>query len=123
MAEVKQELVKIYLLEDINDVKYVGQTKQKMYQRLSEHRNDKKRHRGCSSSALNLYNTAWTILEEVPKEIVFEREAYWIDYYDTVNTIRNMGDAEKRERKNKRRRQRYLEEKLINQFLKLLEEY
>ena len=49
-------MVSIYLIEDINDLKYVGSTTQKLNQRLASHRQDKKTGKGCSSSKLNLYN-------------------------------------------------------------------
>jgi len=52
----------IYLLEDINDNRYVGSTSEKnINDRLNTHRRDERehllgiRHRNCSSMKLNLY--------------------------------------------------------------------
>jgi hypothetical protein len=73
--------VKIYLIEDINDLKYVGSTKQKLNIRLSHH----KSHNDCSSSKLNLHNCIITELECCDDTNKKEREQYWIDRIDCVN--------------------------------------
>lgn len=49
-------MVSIYCIEDINDLKYIGSTNQKLNKRLSIHKNDKKRNHYCSSSKLDLDN-------------------------------------------------------------------
>ena len=46
-------MVVIYCIEDINDLKYVGSTKQTLEKRLSGHRADKYREKSYSSSKLN----------------------------------------------------------------------
>jgi hypothetical protein len=78
---------KIYLIEDINDLKYVGRTKQKyLCDRLASHRHDKKKYYGqCSSSKLNLWNCNISVLEECSTEDAREREIFWIHKIDCVN--------------------------------------
>lgn len=123
MEDQSASLVKIYLLEDINDLQYVGKTPRTMRQRLAEHKHDKKRGRKCSSRLLNLHNVSWKILEEVPEDKVYERESYWINYYDSVNEKRNQSPEQRKEYKLQYQRKRRLELKLTQQFLKLLERY
>lgn len=88
----KYDQVTIYLLEDINDLQYVGSTAQlNIYQRLSTHRRDKKNGSNCSSGKLNLYNCSMVALEtcENKTDIRREREGYWISQYpECVNTKR-----------------------------------
>ena len=81
-------MVSIYLLEDINDLKYIGSTTSKLYERLSEHRYDKKRAKYCSSSKLNLYNCIIIELEQCNKEDKKERERYYINKIDCVNQMK-----------------------------------
>jgi len=93
-------MVKIYCIEDINDLKYVGATKQKLSDRFSHH----KSKRQCSSNKLNLYNSIIYLLEECEESESKERERYWINKLDTVNYLKLNG--EDKERKNKRDRER-----------------
>ena len=65
----KNENATIYLLEDINDNRYVGSTGElKLYKRLSTHRRDEKeylfgiRKNPCSSMKLDLYHSNITPL-------------------------------------------------------------
>jgi len=82
-------MVSIYLIEDINDLKYVGSTTKKLNDRLTGHRYDKKtRNTYCSSSKLNLYNCIIIELERCNKEDKKERERYWINKIDCVNQIK-----------------------------------
>jgi hypothetical protein len=78
-------MVCIYLIEDINDLKYVGSTKQKLNVRLNSHKSDKRRGKSVSSSKLNLYNCIITELETCNEENRKEREQYYIDTIDCVN--------------------------------------
>ena len=79
-------MVKIYCIEDINDLKYVGSTKQKLYNRLSSHRQRKKGNRNnCSSKHLNLEYCVIYTLEECEASQSKERERYWINKLDCVN--------------------------------------
>lgn len=76
---------KIYCIEDINDLKYIGSTKSKLNVRLNNHKCNKKRNKYCSSSKLNLDNCIITELECCNEENRKERERYWIDNTDCVN--------------------------------------
>ena len=81
-------MIKIYCIEDINDLKYVGKTKQKLYQRLSEHKSDKygnKNRMTSSSYKLNLEYCIIYTLEECEEDLSREREKYWINKLDCVN--------------------------------------
>ena len=49
-------MVSIYCIEDINDLKYIGSTKQTINKRLAGHRVDECRGYAISSNKLNLYN-------------------------------------------------------------------
>ena len=74
-------MVKIYCLEDINDLRYVGSTKQTLEKRKSQHTGSK----DCSSHKLHLQYSIIYLLEECDDENRKEREAYWINKLDCVN--------------------------------------
>ena len=74
-------MIKIYCLEDINDLKYVGSTKQTLEKRKSQHTGKK----DCSSHKLHLEYSIIYLLEECDDENRKEREAYWINKLDCVN--------------------------------------
>tara|TARA_R110001592_G_scaffold299116_1_gene570011 strand:- start:1055 stop:1549 length:495 start_codon:yes stop_codon:yes gene_type:complete len=95
----KNMTARIYLLEDINDNRYIGSTSEKRLScRLHTHRRDKKeyefgvRKNCCSSSKLDLYHCSITELEVVEnkKEIRSEREKHYINnvYPECVNLTR-----------------------------------
>ncbi len=90
-------MVSIYLIEDLNDLKYIGSTTQRLDKRLSGHRYSKKGGgRCCSSSKLNLDNCIIIELEQCDLEQRKERERYWINNTDCVNQIKLNGlDKEK----------------------------
>lgn len=77
-------MVVIYCIEDINDLKYVGSTKQTLNRRLSGH----KYLRDCSSSKLNLFNCIIYPLEQCEESERKDRERYWINKIDCVNVIK-----------------------------------
>lgn len=78
---------KIYCIEDINDLKYVGSTGEKyLGSRLSSHRRDKRIGHYCSSSKLNLCYCFITLLEETDKKNRYKREKYWINEIDCINS-------------------------------------
>ena len=91
----KNPKAKIYLLEDINDNRYVGSTGElDLNKRLSTHRRDKKISKGCSSAALNLSYATMLFLEECDNNLETrrERESYWISQYpDAVNKFKLKG--------------------------------
>jgi hypothetical protein len=89
----------IYCIEDINDLKYVGKTKQKLYKRLASHKSDKRRKHHYASSKLNLYNCIIYPLEECEEEVSKERERYWINKIDCVN-IRKFNGRNKDNKKD-----------------------
>jgi len=80
-------MVKIYCIEDINDLKYVGSTKLTLKRRLCAHRKHIKniKQRQCSSIKLNLDNCIIYELEETDEEHRLEKEKYWIHKIDCVN--------------------------------------
>ena len=82
----------IYCIEDINDLKYVGKTKQKIQYRHSNHLSDKYRNHGCSSSKLHLEHSIIYLLEECSEEDSKEREQYWINNIDCVNERKLNGE-------------------------------
>ena len=90
----------IYCIEDINDLKYVGSTNQKLNDRLYGHRSAKKKNDSITSSKLNLYNCIIYPLETCSESDRFEREKYWINKIDCVNE-RKLNWAENRSEYNK----------------------
>jgi len=92
-------MVSIYLIEDINDLKYVGSTTQELNVRFSQHRSDKKNGANyCSSKKLNLYNSIITELECCNEENRKDREQYWINKLDCVNEINALHDKKQCEK-------------------------
>ena len=99
----KNKFARVYLLEDINDNRYIGSTSElKLHSRLHTHRRDKKEYQMgvrkdcCSSMKLDLYHCSITELM-VCKNIKDER-GYWEKHYinnvypECVNTTRFMKD-------------------------------
>tara|TARA_R110001632_G_C11164917_1_gene398985 strand:+ start:100 stop:429 length:330 start_codon:yes stop_codon:yes gene_type:complete len=86
-------MVKIYCIEDINDLQYVGSTTRLLRQRLAEHRYNKKRGKNvqASSTKLNLEYCIIYLLEECSEEDRYEKEKYWIDKLVSVNIINPIG--------------------------------
>jgi len=81
-------MVSIYCIEDINDLKYIGSTTQKLFRRLQTHKKDKRRGHPCSSSKLHLEHSIMYELERCPENERKERERYWINNTDCVNTYK-----------------------------------
>tara|TARA_R110000765_G_scaffold48434_1_gene99052 strand:+ start:1736 stop:2050 length:315 start_codon:yes stop_codon:yes gene_type:complete len=75
----------IYCIEDINDLKYVGSTKQKLSSRLSQHKYRQRVDGHYSSKYLNLYNSIIYPLEICDDYDIKSKEAYWIKSLSAVN--------------------------------------
>ncbi len=106
----KNMTAKIYLLEDINDNRYIGSTSEvKLENRLATHKRDQKevefgvRKGACSSMKLDLHYTTIILLEEVEnkKEIRSQREKHYINnvYPECVNKVRFSFDRNENSRK------------------------
>lgn len=80
------------ITNDINDKVYIGQTsKQRANDRWSQHKTDSKNLRNDDHSilhlAMNKYGVEhffFTIIEEVPTELLDEREIFWITEFNCV---------------------------------------
>ena len=104
-------MVSIYLIEDLNDLKYIGSTTKKLYNRMTGHRYDKRTGQYCSSSELNLYNCIIIELERCDLEQRKERERYWINNIDCVNQIKYNGrDKDKRKEYNEKNKEKRTEQ-------------
>jgi len=114
-------IVSIYCIEDINGLKYVGSTQNKLKKRLSGHKKDKNDKTGkCSSEILDLDNCKIKLLETLTEEsrdfnsIRIQREKYWINKVDCVNKMKYIGRKESLHKyntsdKNKANQKRYEE--------------
>ena len=136
----------IYCIEDINDLKYVGSTKQTLDKRFQKHKTSKKIYKNCSSQKLDLDNCKMYSLETgVSKKNKKERERYWINEIDCVNERKlnfnkdeyiknyNRKNKDKIYEKRKDYYKRYYQENSLfsskrvtdgcYEFIKMLEEY
>jgi len=81
-----EKTVTIYLIEDINDLRYVGSTSQKyLNSRFSQHKYHQRIGHTCSSSKLNLYNSTIVELEICSESERPERERHWVKKLGCVN--------------------------------------
>ena len=92
---------------DTGDI-YVGSTRQKLAQRWSKHKTDYKRwldgrHNNCSSFRLfekyGVENCTIIEIERCDVENRYEREAYWIGWYDSVNQRNSTHDRKEYSKK------------------------
>ena len=132
----------IYCVEDINDLKYVGSTKQSLSERLYGHISDKRIGRYCSSKKLDLDNCKIYSLETgVSEKNKKEKEGYWINKIDCVNIYKLDYDDCRYKKKYYERcklndkqkvkdywneRHLFRSKKVVNgcyEFIKMLEEY
>jgi hypothetical protein len=119
----------IYCIEDINDLKYVGSTKQTLKIRLNKHQNNKKVNRevgNCSSEKLDLDNCKIYSLEICNESNRKERERYWINKIDCVNQLK-LNYVKKEYMKTWDKENRMFRWKRVTngcyEFVKMLEEY
>jgi len=79
------DMVTIYCIEDINDLKYVGSTTVSLKSRLNRHIRSKRNNERMSSKELNLYNCIIYPLETCDESVRYRTERYWINKIDCVN--------------------------------------
>ena len=102
--------IKIYCIIDINGLKYVGKTKQKLHRRLVGHKTNKKNNnKGCSSILLDLDNCKMILLCECNEDEAKYMEQHFIDNIKCVN-IRNP-NTNKVEYAKKYNKQYYIDNK------------
>ena len=89
--------MKIYCIEDINDLRYVGSTNKPLHVRLSKHKTDKRLGRNTSSKQLHLEHSIIYELETCDDDISWERETYWMDELNSVNNRRKRSPQYKKE--------------------------
>ena len=90
----------VYLIEDINDLRYYGMTSTKLSIRLTGHRCKYRYNYGvCSSCRLNLYNSVIICLEDnLTEKEAIEREKYYIRNNECVNERTYIFDKKKFQR-------------------------
>ena len=96
----------IYLLEDINDNRYIGSTSEKnLNERLNTHRRDEREHllgirkRNCSSMKLNLYECIIIPLLECNNDFSSECDEY-CEHKIYEDTCRYKSECEKNKNEN-----------------------
>ena len=98
----------IYLIEDINGLKYVGRSKKKLKYRLSEHKSDKKRNRCCTSQKLDLDNCEITCIDITDSsQEAHELEKFYINSIDCVNLLKYNFDPKEYDDKRKEQKKEY----------------
>ena len=102
-------MITIYCIEDINDLRYVGQTRNKLSIRLSKHRSVKYNAKNCSSKKLHL--------EVCADFISIQRERYWINKLNSVND-KKLNGMDKDTINAKRREYYHNNKDLINSKLR-----
>jgi group I intron endonuclease len=79
----------IYLIycitNNINNKKYVGQTRQTLQKRFRDHSENKKRQLGLDIAKFGKESFSIDLLEIVDKTNNFTRETYWIEKKDSIN--------------------------------------
>ena len=68
---------------------YIGQTSRSYKDRWAEHKRDRFKEPYCNwplykmINKVGVENVNWEIIEEVPNNLLNEREQYWIEFYNT----------------------------------------
>jgi hypothetical protein len=81
-------MVTIYCIEDCNSLKYIGSTKNKITNRLTDHKRDKRNKVYVTSSQLDLDNSKIYSLETCNESNRKARESYWINKIECVNQVK-----------------------------------
>tara|TARA_R110000824_G_scaffold44205_1_gene128709 strand:- start:4009 stop:4377 length:369 start_codon:yes stop_codon:yes gene_type:complete len=110
-------MITIYCIEDINDLRYVGQTRNKLSIRLSKHRSVKYNAKNCSSKKLHLEHCIIYPLEVCADFISIQRERYWINKLNSVND-KKLNGMDKDTINAKRREYYHNNKDLINSKLR-----
>ncbi len=113
---------KIYCIEDCNGLKYVGSTIHNLNERLSRHKYDKKMAMNTSSKKLDLDNCKIYELESCEISHRKEREKYWINITDCVNTIKLNFDKKEYDEKHKDKRKEYNKKRYLENREKILQQ-
>jgi len=118
-------MFKIYVIEDCNGLKYVGQTKQNLNARFRSHKSEKKtnKSRSCMSKLLDLDNCQINCIDIADsKEEANVLEKILINSIDCVNINKGNFDRKKAKREwhqknkdkiNEKRREIYHQKKLL----------
>lgn len=73
----------------INGLSYIGQTSRSYKDRWAEHKRDSLKEPYCNwplyrmINKVGLENLDWKVIEEVPNNLLNERERFWIEFYNT----------------------------------------
>lgn len=101
-------MIGIYKITNLlNNKMYIGQSNN-IQRRFSEHSYKGAESRIVLDSAIKKYgkdNFSFEVLEECPKELLNERETYWIKFYNSVETGYNLsygGDSQSQGENNGR---------------------
>ena len=93
---------KIYLLEDVNGLKYVGRTTLTLNQRFRLHKVDKKRDHTCSSKKLDLDHCERTCIDIADsEEEAHQLEEFYINSINCVNDHKLNFDRKEYREKNR----------------------
>lgn len=64
---------------------YIGVTRQNVWSRIRQHKRGKTQFIDCEIRRIGWENFDWWIVEEnIPSELISEREQYWVDLFDCV---------------------------------------
>ncbi|MBQ9442638.1 MAG: GIY-YIG nuclease family protein [Selenomonadaceae bacterium] len=78
----------VYKITNLEDGKvYVGQTVQKLNERLRQHKHERRKDHSLVDRVISKYgweNFKAEIIEECPREMLNEREKFWIKFYDCM---------------------------------------
>lgn len=79
------------ITNNLNGLSYIGQTSRSYKDRWAEHKRDRFKEPYCNwplyrmMNSVGLKNITWEVIEEIPNNLLNEREQYWINFYNTKN--------------------------------------